>query len=504
MVADASKIRDRVLAGWDQAEPVLAAYAAEHEYGQWWQLTMTAVLRLALAVREADGKRLADDAVLDLLPRFAGAAAEILRRACLLDPACDRVPGPRGSRHRVGPGPRSCQTCGTWGTRRRCEACRQWGASGSCEPGTCLRCGQADVPLRGGRCRACLVHVRVHGPAAARRSWVQLWFALPGASGSPGPARLTGADEPEAVPLLSPHRVDPAQQVLFDTRRDWRPVLGSAALPALTGTAQRLMDDFSRAQPSPGDEAAWKPATRALRFLAAWLGADAPFYEADIRALAGLRVGVQVRRALTFLASRDMLITDPARQTEPRQHAVDRLLASLPGQIGREASAWMTVMRGNGRVSHPALAYKTIRNYLAYLLPVLTGWAGRYASLREVTRQDILDAVDARHGPVIQHRIVALRQPVPRAAPGTGHLPRPYPRHLPARSRPAPAAAARRPRRRAPRPRQQPGSAARHCSGRHPRRTRSRPGSAPGSRPRPSHRHADHPAGLPAPDHLPR
>jgi site-specific recombinase XerD len=42
-------------------------------------------------------------------------------------------------------------------------------------------------------------------------------------------------------------------------------------------------------------------------------------------------------------------------------------------------------------------------------MPVLTGWASRYASLREVTRQDILDAVDARHGPVIQHRIIALR-----------------------------------------------------------------------------------------------
>jgi hypothetical protein len=34
---------------------------------------------------------------------------------------------------------------------------------------------------------------------------------------------------------------------------------------------------------------------------------------------------VQVRRVLTFLAARDMLITDPARQSEPRQHAVDRL-----------------------------------------------------------------------------------------------------------------------------------------------------------------------------------
>lgn len=26
-----------------------------------------------------------------------------------------------------------------------------------------------------------------------------------------------------------------------------------------------------------------------------------------------------------------------------------------------------------------------------------------------MTRQDVLDAIDARHGPVIQHRIVALR-----------------------------------------------------------------------------------------------
>ena len=47
---------------------------------------------------------------------------------------------------------------------------------------------------------------------------------------------------------------------------------------------------------------------------------------------------VQVRRVLTFLAARDMLIADPGRQAEPRQHAVQRLLASLPGQVGREAA----------------------------------------------------------------------------------------------------------------------------------------------------------------------
>jgi hypothetical protein len=381
-VGDARDIRDRVLAGWDRAEPLLAAYAAEHEYGQWWQLTMSAVLRLALAVREADGKPFVDDVVLDALPRFSGAAAEILRRAHLLDAACDRVPGPRGIRHRVSPGPSSCQTCGAWGTRRRCEACQQWEASGGYEPGACQRCGQPEVPRRNGRCRACLIHIRERGPAAVHRPWVQLWFALPGAGMPQGSARWTCPDERGVVPVVSPHRIDPAQLTLFTMCRDWRPVLGAASLPALTGAAQQLLDDFSRAQPAPGDEAAGK-AARALRILAAWLGAEARFHEADIRAMAGLRRSVQVRRVLTFLAARDMLVPDTGRQAEPRQHAVDRLLASLPGQIGREASTWVTVVRGHGRVPHPALAYKTIRNYLAYLLPVLTGWQ---ASTRRCAR----------------------------------------------------------------------------------------------------------------------
>ncbi|MGH3251014.1 MAG: hypothetical protein ACRDOI_33060 [Trebonia sp.] len=63
----------------------------------------------------------------------------------------------------------------------------------------------------------------------------------------------------------------------------------------------------------------------------AWLGADGPFHEADVRALAGLRPGVQVRRVLTFLTARAMLIADPARQAEPRQHAVDRAARRPPG-----------------------------------------------------------------------------------------------------------------------------------------------------------------------------
>jgi len=94
-----------------------------------------------------------------------------------------------------------------------------WEASGGCQPGRCQRCGQPDVPLRGGRCRACLIHVREHGPATARQPWVQLWFALPGAGMPRGPARWTRAGEPQAAPTVSPHRTDPAQLPLFHAPR---------------------------------------------------------------------------------------------------------------------------------------------------------------------------------------------------------------------------------------------------------------------------------------------
>src|SRR5260370_29905139 len=96
--------------------------------------------------------------------------------------------------------------------------------------------------------------------------------------------------------------------------RDWRPMSGTAGLPSLTGAAQQLVDDFSRAHPAPGDGAAWRPSARALRILVSWLGADAPFHEADVRALTGLRAGFQGRRVLTFLVARGMLIPIPPRR----------------------------------------------------------------------------------------------------------------------------------------------------------------------------------------------
>lgn len=114
-------------------------------------------------------------------------------------------------------------------------------------------------------------------------------------------------------------------------------------------------------------------------------------------------------------------------------------------------------------------------------MPVLTGWASQYTSLCEVTRHDILDAIDARHGPVIQHRIIALRS-LFRALRQeraifrdptrtidlvrTARLPQPLPADR--------VAGLLKPRRR-------PGSAAGRRAGRHPCRDRGRPDLPSGS-----------------------
>jgi DNA-binding IclR family transcriptional regulator len=59
------------------------------------------------------------------------------------------------------------------------------------------------------------------------------------------------------------------------------------------------------------------------RDLLAWIGADAPIREADIKALSG-RPGTTVRRMLQFLDERGMVIPAPARQGTAIQLALTR------------------------------------------------------------------------------------------------------------------------------------------------------------------------------------
>ena len=139
----------------------------------------------------------------------------------------------------------------------------------------------------------------------------------------------------------------------------------------------------------------------------AWVGADAPIREADIRGISADRPGTSARRMIQFLACRDLLI--PAREADPHEQAIERRLRGLPAGIADELRRWVLVLRGEGRRPHQPMAFETIRKYLGYLYPVLTAWSGPVASLREITPDDIRHVLRQRPGQPAQDLARALR-----------------------------------------------------------------------------------------------
>ena len=234
---------------------------------------------------------------------------------------------------------------------------------------------------------------------------------------------------------LSPHLVDPAQTVLFEARRDWRCLTVGALdqLPALTPAAGALVEELNQQARLRGwNKASRNNGTKTLRILLAWVGADAPVREADIRALSG-RPGTTIRRVLQFLDERGMVIPDPARQGTAVQRTIQQRIQALPEGIAGELHQWVKVVRGEGRRAHRELPFATIRSYLNCFYPVLAAWSEHITSLREITRDDVQAALDERprrHGPQPAARPAQL---VPGAQARTDHLPGPDPRPSPCR-----------------------------------------------------------------------
>jgi len=404
----ARRIRDRELPGYAQARAAVIAYANERGFSSAWWRTVDLRIRLALAVRDADGEDLVCEESLDDLPGFADATGEILRRVGLLRPRCS--PRPLTSAKRL----RNCEHCGCWGFHRVCPPCGHWRKHPA---GDCSRCGRSGLPLLEGLCRGCRVHVDMHGPGALTEPWTQLWLGgtlalklqtkLRTKSGSFGStphrhgARQRAAAGRPSVPPVSAHLVDPAQPALFEARRDWSCIaIGSLAqLPSLTPSAQALLDAFGQyARDRAWDCQVRRLAARSLRILLAWVGADAPIPEADIRALPTERPGTTARRVVQFLAQVDLLIPDPARRIDPDEAAVEQRIRSLPAGMHDELDRWIQVLRGEGRRQHPVRSFETIRKYLGYVYPALEAWAEHVTSLREVTPEDVRQAIGERRG----------------------------------------------------------------------------------------------------------
>jgi hypothetical protein len=117
------RILQRPLAGYAEVVEHTAAFAAETGFSKPMQRKLHEMLRLALAVRDADGDDLVDEMVLSDIPNYVRSVRTILLRAGMLriweeppgqlaslsarSPRCPPRPRRRAT-------PRSCEHCGCW------------------------------------------------------------------------------------------------------------------------------------------------------------------------------------------------------------------------------------------------------------------------------------------------------------------------------------------------------------------------------------------------------
>jgi integrase len=443
LLEDAKRIRDRPIADLPAVERAITQVAGELGRGAHWHWAAVGMARLALAARDPD-ERLVREEALDQLPAqlCRRDLAEALRRAGLLRPRpglglvpVRLAPRPLAARQWRLPRPagplRSCEHCLAWAGdgKRICHCCREWAANHAV--GTCRRC-RRDLPLKQDRCRFCHLVLAQHALAGrdtdrhlaghGDQLWfgggagLQLWTSQPGVYDHKQGRRATPQQRAtharEAARPIFPALVDSGQLVLFEApRRDWRRV-DRTALPALTGPAQQLLDEFdqfARAQ-------AWTPAIRtfhlrSLRLLLAWLGAAAPIHEVDVKAVATLGPTYAGQRIAQFLHAKGLLIPDPATAVDADQADIQWLLATLPGHLVPEVEAWIRVLRGEGRRPSPVMGWALIRRYLAIAAPVLRQWGERadVASLRSITTDDVHAALKSRTGSGAHNLQTALR-----------------------------------------------------------------------------------------------
>ncbi|MFI8235003.1 hypothetical protein ACIGDI_40050 [Streptomyces sp. NPDC085900] len=417
----------RPLAGWDRAREVLVEMAAEYGMSEGWYYQVAEMVRLALAVNEAEGTGRLHEARLRDLPTHRDAVRLILLQAGLLEAApvpmrFSRADQPARIPYITAPvpipplGPRQCRECHDWipaGARGfRCTPCRHWRER---HPrGRCVRCSREDLPLRADRCRPCHPYRLLDEARPATSRFTQLVIVLPTGGGGPVlpvPVDDPPADNPDESPAGLTAR---GQEALFTLRRDWAPVLDRlrrrprGELP-LTARARLLVEEYSqmrREQQAPD----YRKNIRTLTTVMYWLGADSPVSERDVHDLAQLDPNLAAKPVCQFLRARDLLVDDPDLHRDPDLTAIEAALAALPQPTASEVRAWVDILRSQGRREGELRGWDGIRRYLDYLQPVLTGWAATgVTTLREISQHQVEDAVRDLSGHARRQLAIALR-----------------------------------------------------------------------------------------------
>ncbi len=307
------------------------------------------------------------------------------------------------------PGVDSCLDCYAWGATRHfkwlCVGCMGWRDRPDAPIGACRSCGRTVTLHRDGVCRLCRKQAtRMREPGAkldligANRHGQQLYFADMFRSPATTPARPPADASQPAAP--APHWPAGHQLVLFAQQRDLA-AHGRAGLP-LPADPVLAAELFQRARDLAAQRGWSKRQTintcHGLRIV---LGIQdtpgQPINASDVELLRG--IDLPVWSVLEVLDDAGLLSDD-------RTPAIDAWFAEqtrgLPSPMASELGVWFAVMK-HGSSSAPrrrARSQTTIGVHLRWALPTLRAWAAAgHASLREITRAEVLDALPPSGNP---------------------------------------------------------------------------------------------------------
>lgn len=246
-----------------------------------------------------------------------------------------------------------------------------------------------------GGCRLCRRQARLYGSSTTRYDYVaisrygyQLFFADMGATPTP-PEEYARPTDPRP-PLVRGQLA--LLEVVHDFTGPGRQLLHERAnlgrIPDLEALVVQLATDGSW---TDGQRQNTAIALRILTHHAA--DGDGNIRASNVDALR--RLDLPVWTTLAVLKAADRLIEDRTTAQDARYHAQTQ---HLPASMRAELDTWYDLMK-NGSTTRPRRlprSKNTIDLHLRWALPVLTAWADKgHDSLREITREDIHDALPA-------------------------------------------------------------------------------------------------------------
>ncbi|GIG63409.1 hypothetical protein Lfu02_77810 [Longispora fulva] len=122
--------------------------------------------------------------------------------------------------------------------------------------------------------------------------------------------------------------------------------------------------------------------------------------------LAGLnRATVPIQRVAEVLAEMGVLVDDRPRAFDGW---LERKLTGLASGVAGDTGTWLRTLHDGGPRAKPRAPFTTY-NHMNNIRPILLDWSIRYGHLREVTRDDILAAIEDRNGSTRRNVLVSLQ-----------------------------------------------------------------------------------------------